>query len=167
MSRSRSTLYLAVVMLWALGQVVFAQENVGVLKGTVKDPSGAVIVGASLSLKSETTGAELSTQTDGTDSYAFLNLTIDTYTLSVSQSGFKTYKQAGIRVVSGERKTQDIELAVGEVSETTTITAELTKVDVTSTTTGTTRTQEEIRNLPIQMQGQYRNTTAFMVNLPG
>src|SRR5262245_14631416 len=119
MSRSRKPLCLSLVILWAWGQIVFAQQNVGVLKGTVKDPSGAIIIGASLSLKSEATGAELTTQTDGTGSYVFLNLKIGTYTLTVSQPGFKTFKQTDIRVVSGERQTQDIELSIGEVSETT------------------------------------------------
>src|SRR4029453_1750018 len=103
MLRSGKKFCLFLVVLLVLGQAMYGQQNVGLLKGTVRDPSGAIIVGASLTLKSESTGTELTAVTDATGSYAFLNLLIGAYTLTVSQPGFKTFRQTDIRVVSGEK----------------------------------------------------------------
>src|SRR4051812_32503956 len=76
----------------------FAQETTGGIQGTVKDPQGAVVSGATVSVSGP---ALIGTRTSTTDSagiYRFSQLPPGTYELSVTASGFGTNKQSGIKL---------------------------------------------------------------------
>jgi len=67
----------------------FSQSiNSGTLTGVVTDPSGAVIVGASVNLKNAVTGYEQTVSTDRAGAYRFTNVPLNSYHLSISASGF-------------------------------------------------------------------------------
>lgn len=154
----------AVLLFEAFG---YAQQNSGSIRGTVQDPSGNMIAGATLVAHHETTGADTSTVTNSTGGYVFPTLPVGVYTITVTFTGFKTAERRDVRIVSGEALRIDFELPLGALSQKVEVNAEVAQLDTTSSTTGTTRTIEEITNLPIQMQGQYRNVMSFMLNLPG
>ena len=108
MLRTR-TLFLIVVWMFlgAGASTPPAQGVSGALVGTVKDDQGAVIPGATVSLTSETrktAGPEAITNEVG--EFTFVNLSTDTYTVSVTLTGFTALKQTGItrsRIWRGER----------------------------------------------------------------
>jgi len=152
-------------LLLAIG--AYAQQNSGSIRGTVQDPSGHVISGATVIARHVATEANSSTLTNETGGYVFPTLPIGIYTMTASSTGFKTVERTEVRVVSGEALRLDFDLQLGELTQKVQVLAEVVQVDTTSSTTGTTRTSEEITNLPIQMQGQYRNVMSFMLNLPG
>src|SRR2546426_5172744 len=78
---------------------VFAQITTGTVTGTVKDPTGLVIPGATVVLISETRGTKSAPAVSNeTGSYVFPNVTPDTYTVEVTLEGFKTAKIGGIIV---------------------------------------------------------------------
>lgn len=68
----------------------------GSITGTVKDPSGAVIPGATVTVKNVAQGTEIKTTTDRDGSYSFPSLAVGRYDLSIDANGFKGQKKAGL-----------------------------------------------------------------------
>src|SRR5450759_746317 len=68
------------------------------IRGTVADPTGAVLSGAKLTATNAGTGIVYSTTSDSSGSFVFLQLPIGDYTLKVEQTGFKAYQASGIHL---------------------------------------------------------------------
>src|SRR5438093_324486 len=117
---------------WGANLTAYAQENVGKIVGTVRDPSGAVIPKATVIAQNTLTGAETEIATNDQGAFVISALNVGTYVLKVSTQGFKTVARADVRVVSGQTLTVDVELPVGEMSQTETVTEALTTVDTTT-----------------------------------
>jgi hypothetical protein len=140
----------------------FAQ-NVGTLRGTVKDPSGAILPNASVSLVSESTKLTRRMVTDVKGGFFFAALDTGSYTLKVELAGFKTRETKGVRVSPSGTEGVDVTLDVGEKTEVIQVTAAR---DVISTETGAREgmiSKENIENLA--MMG--RNPVELMRILPG
>src|SRR5579864_1156480 len=74
--------------------VLFAQSgNSGTINGVVKDPSGAVVTGATVSIHNPVSGYDRSTTSDSTGSFTFSNIPLNPYHLSVEAAGFGAYAQ--------------------------------------------------------------------------
>jgi len=96
-----TNLMLALMM---VSSPALAQITTGTVSGTVKDPQGAVIPGATVVLISETRGTKSAPAvTNEAGNYVFPNVTPDTYTVEVTLEAFKTVKRAGIAVSGGDR----------------------------------------------------------------
>src|SRR5579862_9444051 len=93
--RSRMML-VALVLLAATAMV--AQTFRGTILGTVTDPSGAVVSGATVRVKSADTGQERSTQTGADGSYSVPELAVGAYMVTVTQTGFQTSVTTGVTV---------------------------------------------------------------------
>jgi len=146
---------------------VLAQQNVGRIVGTVRDPSGAVVPRVQVVAQHGASGATTEVTTDAAGVYFLQALRIGEYALKASISGFKTIERTGVRVVSSETLTVDFELEVGEITQTTEVTAELSKVDTTTSSVGITRVTEEIAELPLAMAqgGGSRTALTFLKTL--
>jgi hypothetical protein len=142
-----------------------AQQNVGAIIGTVRDSSDAMVVGAQLVAQHVATGVQTKVLSNAVGAYAFPSLSVGIYSLTASSPGFKTVTRSDLRVVSGTKLAVDIGLSVGETTETISVTGEVPAVDTVSTTVGTTRTVEEIRNLPLQVAGAARSSLSFLKTL--
>src|SRR5262244_40262 len=114
--------FLAVVTV--VGLKLCAQQNVGSIKGTVEDPSGGAIPGATIVARDEATGVERKTVTNKAGAYAFPQLDIGLYTLTVSATGFKTTERSSIRIIAGVALTFDIQLTLGQISQVVSVTAQ-------------------------------------------
>jgi len=120
--RSMQMLILASILLLT-AVAAMAQATTGTLKGTVADANGAVVAGATVTIKNDATGA-VSTSTSSADgTFEASNLTPGTYTVTVEASGFKRSANTGVNVKVGIINPADIKLEPGNVSETVTITA--------------------------------------------
>src|SRR5690242_826526 len=83
----------------ASASLTFAQTATsGTLRGTVKDPQGAVVSGAKVTMTRESTKEERSAITNDEGGYVFTAVTPDTYTIKVESQGFKTTQQTGVSV---------------------------------------------------------------------
>src|SRR5689334_2096352 len=91
------------------------------LRGTVKDPAGAVVPDASVVLVNERTKDERKTTTNSEGLYVFTAVTPDTYTLRVEAKGFKTLNQSKVVLEANSVRGNDISLELGQPSETVTI----------------------------------------------
>lgn len=146
-------------LLAAVAMIVFTtlslrgQTNVGNVVGTVTDPSGAVIPSARVVLVNQGTNLTHETVTNSAGSYAIRSLPVGRYNLTVTVTGFQTFQKLEIPVVSGETVTVDVQLVVGQTTETMTVTEATPLLDTTTANEATSRTNQEIESLPITLYG--------------
>ena len=122
----------------------------GTILGTVTDQSGAVVSGATITVKNTATGLERSTQTSADGSYSIPELPIGTYTVTVTQSGFQTSITREVVVNVATERRVDTQLKTGQVSEKVEVSGELLpQVDTTSAVLGGVLTTDAIANIPV------------------
>jgi len=149
----------SVAVLLALATVpaaVFAQTETGRITGTITDQSGAVLPGASVTLKSLSTGATRSAVTDATGGYTVAALLPGPYEVTVSLSGFST-KQTKATLTVGATLTVDARLAVGTQSEVVTVvgSTEGIVVNTSNQEVATTVVESQLRELPTLTRNAY------------
>src|SRR5215471_4470057 len=116
----------------SLGTIsVMAQATTGSLRGTVTDAQGAVIAGATVTVKSAATGNTLpSITTGGEGSFDFAALDPGTYTVTVEATGFKRSVTTAVPVKIGVVNPFTVALEAGNVAETVTVTANTEEIVV-------------------------------------
>jgi hypothetical protein len=130
-----------------LAQALVAQSlTTGDIAGVVKDPSGAVIQGATVALKSLDTGATQGTKTDSVGEYRFRLLKPGRYSVTAEQTGFQRL-EGNAEVTVGSITTVDLGLTVGQSTQTVEVTGEAPLVN-TEPSTNTNFTQEQLAQLP-------------------
>src|SRR5216684_8726984 len=101
---------------------LYAQSERGSIRGTVEDPSGAVVAGARVTALHVGTGVETSTTTTDAGNYNIPQLPPGTYTVSAEQTGFKKLVQENVLVQVSGVTSLDLRMEVGQVSEQVTVT---------------------------------------------
>ncbi len=110
-----------------------AQNISGSVSGRIEDPTGAPLVGASVSLTASQTGFTRTAVANENGYFNFRDLGAGLYDLSVSASGFKRYSQSGVELTSGEQKAlAAIRMQLGELAEAISVTAEAAQVQLGS-----------------------------------
>jgi len=147
----QSLLILPVLLTWASGAA--AQTDGGII-GQVKDESGAVLPGVTVTA----TGPALQVPsvadvTDATGEYRITPLPIGTYTVEYTLAGFQTVKHEGIRLTVGFTARLDVQLKVGSLQESITVSGASPVVDTTSTSATTQFTRETIELIPTSRNG--------------
>ncbi len=120
------------------------------LSGSVKDQSGAVLPGVTVTATQTDTGFTRTVVTDDGGTYVMPNLPTGPYKLEVSLQGFKSYVQTGIVLQVGETPTINAALAVGNFEETVSVEAATPLVDVRSAGINEVVENERIVELPLQ-----------------
>ena len=120
------------------------------LGGTVRDQSGGVLPGVTVTATQTDTGFSRAVVTGSDGDYQMPNLPIGPYRLEVSLQGFRTYQQTGIALQVGATPTINVVLSVGEVAETVSVNAAAPLVDVRSAGISDVVEQERIVELPLQ-----------------
>jgi outer membrane receptor protein involved in Fe transport len=128
---------------------LFAQQATALLTGTVKDSSGAVIVGAKVALTNSQTGTARHTTSGKDGSYLFNLVPIGSYDLTVEKSGFDTYLRKGIILDINQNAKLDVALHIGTANQIVEVTGDVTQVDTVSATLGKVETTERIQDLPL------------------
>jgi len=129
------------------------------LGGTVRDESGAVLPGVTVTVTQTDTGFMRTSVTDGNGAYVMPNLPTGPYRLEVSLQGFRTYVQTGIVLQVGATPTINAVLSVGSLEETVSVEAAAPLVDIQSAGISEVVEQERILQLPLQG----RNVTNLVV----
>lgn len=127
-----------------------AQRTTGDIRGVVSDESGAVLPGATVTLKGPAVAGTPSTVSNEAGIYRFANLAPGVYELSVELSGFTTKTQTGIQVSLGGTVELNVQLGVSTQQETITVTAEAPVVSSTSTQVATNYSREWVENAPVR-----------------
>ncbi len=117
----------AALLLFVLGLIVgspaHAQTSKGILAGVARDESGAVIPNATLTATNQDTGETRTTATLKDGAYRIEALTAGPYTITASQSGFKSFKASDVSVRTSVVTSLDVTFSVGGGNETVTVEA--------------------------------------------
>jgi len=135
----------------SLTGLVLAQSSArGAISGSVKDPSGAAVAGATVAIKNEQTGVtERTVTTSGDGAFSATLLPIGKYTVTVAASGFNKAEATGIKVNVTETTAVTISLKVGAVTEALTISDASTAVQSSNATTGQSLGSDTVSSLPL------------------
>ena len=120
------------------------------LTGTVTDKSGGVVSQAKVELTNTATGLLHSTETHESGIYVFPTLTPGEYQLTCEVPGFKKIVRTGLTLETGFIRTVDIELQVGKITETITVEAPASLLEIESSTVGQLIEREMVENMPIE-----------------
>lgn len=145
-------------MLWGQSEIGGATIN-----GSVTDPSGAVISGSKVTLKSSATGLVRSTESTGAGLYSFSHLPVSVYDVTVEAKGFKTSVRNDVTLSVGASVTLDIQLTLGSTSETVNVSADVPVVEATRSSSSTTVSSRAVADLPVNG----RNFIDFTALTPG
>src|SRR5580698_4935929 len=137
-----------IALLFLLPTLVSAQSVVtGGLTGIVTDPTGSVIVGATVNLKNQSTGEIQSATTGSTGIYQFTLLKPGIYVVSVSQTGFKQATER-VEVLLGQTALANLKLEVGASSETITVTEQGALLQTEDANIASNFDTNQIQNVP-------------------
>jgi outer membrane receptor protein involved in Fe transport len=146
--RITSLLLLASLIGFLILPCAFAQETTAGFQGVVRDASGAVIPGATLEITSPALIGSRKATSDSGGNYRFAALPTGEYTLTVSATGFKLYKQSGIDLSVGRLPNIDVKLEVGALAETVVVSGAAPVVDTTQSKVASTVSAEMIDSIP-------------------
>ena len=148
MTRSLLVVCVAMISLVVSGCAA-AQAVRATVLGTVSDPTGGVLPGASVNVTNTETGVVQSTVADSQGRYAVTDLLPAAYNVEASLSGFQTVVRQGIRLVVGTQAVVDFTLGPSAVQETITVNAGAPVVDTVSVALGTVIEQKQMAELPL------------------
>lgn len=135
-------------LLLAVSVSAQSQITTGVIQGTLTDPAGAIVPGASVEAKNLETNLVKTSITDEDGRFSFLQLPSGRYTLTVTKQGFATLVQQDFPLTVGQTISLNLEMKVSGLSEIVTITS-LPTIDVVKTESSTTINEQAVSNLPI------------------
>jgi len=122
------------------------------IEGTVVDPSGALISGATVTITDTRLGVVKTTTTNQAGYFRIDTIAASTYTVQIQVTAFKTWVQKGLTLQVGEIRTLAPVLQVGAVSTNVTVTALQQSVDLVSAKTGATIAESTVSEIPLAGQ---------------
>lgn len=146
-----------------LPSLAFGQVSTATVVGTVTDPAGAVVPGASIVLVNTQTGVETRSQTNDAGNYRIQNIQVGSYSLSASADGFSIKRVDRLRLTVNQTSTIDFVLSVGAVSEAVNVEAAGVEVQSSTAELGQVIEQKQVVDLPLNG----RNFTQMMMLQPG
>src|SRR5687767_13210353 len=140
----------AAALILVLASTVAWAQATAQLSGTVRDESGLVLPGVTVTVTQTETGFTRTVVSDETGAYVLSNLPLGPYRLEVSLQGFRTYVQTGIVLQVGASPALNPVLALGSLEESVTVDAAAPLVDVQSAGISEVVENERIVELPLQ-----------------
>ncbi|MGA3195779.1 MAG: TonB-dependent receptor [Terriglobales bacterium] len=158
----KSNFFVVLVLVLCMAGVVFAQTDTARLIGTITDPTGAVVSGATVTVTDTGTGRVLTAKTNDTGAYVFNALPIGKYHVDVAQTGFKT-SGADFTLQVSQVLEISLKLETGSASTTVDVSGDVPLVDTATSSTGEVIQGREVTELPLNG----RNFTQLALLAPG
>jgi hypothetical protein len=143
----RTVLGLVIVML--LAAVAGAQTFRGAISGTVTDPTGGVVPGAQVTATDVGTGLVHTTVTTSDGQFAFQDIPLGNYKVSVTAKGFATATADNVPVTAGTIYTLPVKLSIGKEATTVEVSAAALTLDTTTPTQTMTISDQSVQNIPL------------------
>jgi len=156
----RAATRVLVFAIFAFGSVLplDAQVTTATLYGIVRDPTGAVLPGATVTVSHEGTGLTQTTVTDERGEFAVPALPAGAYTISIELQGFRTHTSRGLLLSPGQTLRQIFQVEVGDVKESVTVQATVPLIETAASKQVIAHTAQEVSELPLQR----RNITGIL-----
>jgi hypothetical protein len=148
-----------IALLVCCGTPAFAQLLSGTVVGVVQDSSGGAVSGALVTLTNVNTAQSLEAKTDDAGRYTLSNVSPGTYSLKVTQKGFKVETITDIQVSANTVTRVDRQLEVGSLAEQITVEASATELQTDKADTHTELGSKDVANMPLP---GYRNYQTLM-----
>lgn len=155
--------FLICCLLIALPSLLPSQTPTGEITGLVTDTTGAAIPGVSVEILNLNTGLLRSTNTGAVGFYTVALLPTGTYRVSVKSQGFRSVERSNLELAAMQSLRVDVQLEIGEVTETVTVTDEAPQVDTRTVNQGMLVDDRRVRDLPLNG----RNVTDLTRLVPG
>ncbi|MGH9841790.1 MAG: carboxypeptidase-like regulatory domain-containing protein, partial [Blastocatellia bacterium] len=126
---SGSRIILLLCCLITITATAFAQTFQGSLRGAVRDAGGQVVAGATLTLTNPATSIARTTVANDAGEYAFERIDPGRYVLTVTRDGFKKLERQNVTIETQQQLSLDLQLEVGNVSESVTVTDEVPLIE--------------------------------------
>jgi hypothetical protein len=149
----RISLFMIAIVMPVIGSVTFAQSTSGDLVGSVKDPSGAIISNANITVTNEATGVAVAVKSGSAGEFRASNLLPGKYDVVVNSSGFQPYTLHGLTVELNKTSTTDITLSIGANATVEVLAEAGVALDTTSTNLAQTFSTTELTDLPSTSAG--------------
>jgi len=133
------------------------------LRGTISDPSGAVIPGAAVTISSAENGASRRSTTDAQGEYNFLQVAPGIYKLVAEKPGFATMTKGEITLLVNTPATLDLRMSLGTTGEVVNVASDASQVNTTDASVGNPFSETQVRQLPLQT----RNVVELLSLQPG
>lgn len=153
-----------IALLLSLSVLWSQTTGTATLVGTVTDASGAVVVGAKVTVVNTGTGFRSETVTTAEGSYYVPYLIPGSYRLTIESAGFKTYVRDGIVLRTNESPRIDVTLELGSVSESISVTAGAPLLETETAAVGTIMEGQTIVKIPVMQKG-FKRITLYMPGL--
>jgi len=164
--RNRSVftyVFLVLALLFTAERGALSQTFRGGISGTVTDQSGAVVPGASVSAVETSTNTTYKTVSSSAGEFAFSNLPLGSYTVTITANGFKSIKVDKVPVTAASTYALPVKLVVATAGETVEVTADSLSLDTVTDTQSTALPEEVVQNLP----NSGRDFTQMLSQTPG
>lgn len=159
---SRLSMLAAVTLIFAASAFAQAQASTADLTGTVVDPNGAVVQGATVTAKNSATGISRSVQVNDAGEYQIIGLPPGDYEITAEAPSFKKTVISPVKLTVGQSAALQISLEIGAEGATVTVSGDTVElVETTRTAVATTIDQTRIENLPINE----RSATGFALTI--
>ena len=143
--------------------VVLGADSDGSFSGTVIDPSGSSVSGATIVARNERTGEERIVVANGEGRYILTGLRPSIYTIKVTFQGFAPVEYTGVQLAAAQEFPLDLTLQAAGVTEAVTVKGGTTAMDLSSARIGVNVTEREVENLPVNG----RQMSQLMLQAPG
>jgi hypothetical protein len=159
---------LVLSVLTAAPALMFGQTAAGTLTGIVTDPSGAVIAGIPVVATHVDTSTKFTSITSQTGNYAIPQMPVGRYVVTVTQTGFKSFRQENVTIAAAQTLRLDVTMELGAAAESVTVTTESTLLQTESGALTHDITVRQINDLPVLPLGTFtRDPLALAYTLPG
>lgn len=140
----------AITVVFGIGCGAFGQNATSSLRGTVSDPQGAVLTGATVTLSNPSTGFSESTKTDGTGTYQFLQVPPGEYDLNIGMTGFAPLPTLKVRLLVDLPRTLDVTMHIKAEVATVNVQDTSVQVNTQDATIGNAFGTNQIEALPFE-----------------
>jgi hypothetical protein len=148
-SRSRRARWGSILLAFVVAATASAQTSGGAIRGTVSDPSGAMVPGAGITIEEISTSENWRLVSSSAGLYNAPNLPVGRYRVIVKALGFSTTECTDIDVQVGSERVVNVQLALGKSEEKVTAASQAATVDLATSQTGAVNSGEVVRELPL------------------
>jgi hypothetical protein len=142
-------MFLAMLLVLGVAASAAAQFETASIVGTVRDNSGAVVGGATVTITHTETGVSSTRTTDDAGNYEFFTVRLGTYLVTAEKPGFAVAVADDVRVAVGARQRVDLNLQIGALTERVEVSGAVTQLETDTSQRGQVITGAETRALPL------------------
>ena len=130
--------------------LAFSQTSSTSVRGTVSDPSGSAVQGATVVLANDESKTARTATTGAEGEYQFLFVPPGTYTLTVTAAGFSRYQQTDLQLLVNTPATENVRLKIGQATESVTVTGEAPALNLVDASIGDSFNETQVKQLPLE-----------------